>query len=657
MRSIQSRPSALLVLTLACAAPLAAQTPLDTAFTYQGQLRNAGMPADGLHDLRFSLYDADLAGAQIGAPVCVDDVQVTEGRFTAVLDFGDVFAGEMRFLEIEVRPNAGEDCADPAGYTLLEPRQELTATPHASFSQSTRGISVDANNNVGIGATTPDAPLRVVGDNAAGSAGIYASAGTGLNDQSWTILGENSSLYGIGVQGRALATTAQNYGVWGESFSPHGYGVTGLHSATSGGGAGVLGMSDSPDGWAGFFGGRVLVTENLGVGTTAPGFPLTFLDVPGDKISLWGSSGDHYGFGIQPSLLQIHTIGASDDIAFGYGSSASFTETMRIKGNGNVGIGTDLPASALHIAPDSGITLGVNPSSGGYTAMKIGLSAPSGGYATIQGIRLSGSAWGDLILNPNGGNVGIGSTTPAQKLSVAGTIESTTGGFRFPDGSTQTTAAAAQGPPSHFAEFHVPGTYTWTAPAGVTQVVVQVRGAGGSGGGGSPCCCFCNNAGSGGGGSGGYARALVNVSPGATYTVIVGAGGAGVPEETNGMPGGESRFQSPAGAALIANGGGGGGAAQIVTPGNGGAGGAAVPNGQVATAGNAGAWGSTSGGAGGASVPGVLPQTGTQVSITLPSGVHVEPSLGPMTQPGGQGGTGSYSSSAAGGSGYVLISW
>jgi len=43
------------------------------------------------------------------------------------------------------------------------------------------------------------------------------------------------------------------------------------------------------------------------------------------------------------------------------------------------------------------------------------------------------------------GKVGIGTTTPGQKLSVAGTIESSSGGFKFPDGTTQTSAWTAAG--------------------------------------------------------------------------------------------------------------------------------------------------------------------------------------------------------------------
>jgi len=56
-----------------------------------------------------------------------------------------------------------------------------------------------------------------------------------------------------------------------------------------------------------------------------------------------------------------------------------------------------------------------------------------------------------LALNQVGyysGPVGFGiAATPAYMLSVAGIIYSTSGGFRFPDGTTQTSAAA--GPPDY----------------------------------------------------------------------------------------------------------------------------------------------------------------------------------------------------------------
>ena len=41
---------------------------------------------------------------------------------------------------------------------------------------------------------------------------------------------------------------------------------------------------------------------------------------------------------------------------------------------------------------------------------------------------------GDSVMHESTGKVGIGTTTPSETLSVAGSIESISGGFKFPDG-------------------------------------------------------------------------------------------------------------------------------------------------------------------------------------------------------------------------------
>ena len=45
----------------------------------------------------------------------------------------------------------------------------------------------------------------------------------------------------------------------------------------------------------------------------------------------------------------------------------------------------------------------------------------------------------------NGGNVGVGTQTPSSTLEVSGVIHSNTGGFKYPDGTTQTSAASGEG--------------------------------------------------------------------------------------------------------------------------------------------------------------------------------------------------------------------
>ncbi len=96
-----------------------------TAFTYQGQLTAVGVPASGNYDFVFSLCDASNAGNYIGFSVTNDAVAVTNGLFNVQLDFGQVFDGSARWLEIGVRTNGA------SAFTTLAPRQQLTPAPYA----------------------------------------------------------------------------------------------------------------------------------------------------------------------------------------------------------------------------------------------------------------------------------------------------------------------------------------------------------------------------------------------------------------------------------------------------------------------------------------------------------------------------------------------
>lgn len=81
---------------------------------------------------------------------------------------------------------------------------------------------------------------------------------------------------------------------------------------------------------------------------------------------------------------------------------------------------TGLPPSGL-LPDQNGLLLGIKSKSE---------------YKWIQ------SYGGDLSLNPQGNNVGIGTTNPTNALTVKGMIEtvSTSGGITFPDGTIQNTA-------------------------------------------------------------------------------------------------------------------------------------------------------------------------------------------------------------------------
>ena len=82
---------------------LVTQSPVTNGFTYQGQLTTAGASAEGVFDLQFELYDAVTDGTLLGM-VTLENVIVTEGLFTVLLDFGTgTFDGQARWLAIGVR--------------------------------------------------------------------------------------------------------------------------------------------------------------------------------------------------------------------------------------------------------------------------------------------------------------------------------------------------------------------------------------------------------------------------------------------------------------------------------------------------------------------------------------------------------------------------
>ena len=118
---------------IVCLTPGGESGPVGTVFTYQGRLTDANIAPTSEYDFEFGLYDSPEGDGQLGGPIQLNELELVDGYFTVELDFGDVFDGNARWLEIGVRPGA---LGSGEPYTILSPRQQVTATPYALYALS-----------------------------------------------------------------------------------------------------------------------------------------------------------------------------------------------------------------------------------------------------------------------------------------------------------------------------------------------------------------------------------------------------------------------------------------------------------------------------------------------------------------------------------------
>jgi hypothetical protein len=172
----------------------------------------------------------------------------------------------------------------------------------------------------------------------------------------------------------------------------------------------------------------------IGAGLTAPGNKLTVTEASGVTSTI-------PALGINGGTLGVFANGAKYGLIGGtLGSGSSFLQVQRIDGAataydlllqptaGKVGIGITNPNAQLHLASDVDHSFRMTRSNGMY-GFRIYRNATEGNiyfqntdnnnnFGTRIKLAEGGAYWQNILINPDGGNVGIGTTTPNNKLHI-----------------------------------------------------------------------------------------------------------------------------------------------------------------------------------------------------------------------------------------------
>jgi hypothetical protein len=169
-----------------------------TAFTYQGHLNDGSGPANGTYDIQFTLYTTNVTGSALAGPVTNSATALSNGLFTATIDFGPgVFTGTNCWLDLAVRTNG------VATFTELTPRQPITPTPYAIFANTASNVSgmVSASQLSGP-IPVAQLPSSIITNGASGIniSGTFSGNGGGLANVSGATAGNYVYAYATTTQ-------------------------------------------------------------------------------------------------------------------------------------------------------------------------------------------------------------------------------------------------------------------------------------------------------------------------------------------------------------------------------------------------------------------------------------------------------------------------